>query len=158
MRGGAGAPFSRRRAERAGDNPLAPRDADAVARKRALLDELHIDFMRKVAGARGDKLRHGAARDYAVRCGVEAAPPELALFDGSVFCGARAVEFGLADALYDDVGDALRLRYGSDVKITELKLRTGLIDKILDAAELTGASAVRAAFAEAKAALRRDAP
>ncbi|KAJ1456610.1 ClpP/crotonase-like domain-containing protein [Pelagophyceae sp. CCMP2097] len=137
---------------KAGDNPLAPRDADAVARKKAMLLELHGDFMQKVADGRGDRLQHGLARDYAAKCGVEV--PPLALFDGSVYCGVRAVEFGLADALYSDVHDSLKLRYGADVRVTELKMRTGVVDKLLDAAEMAGASAVRAAVAEAKATLR----
>ena len=53
-----------------------------------------------------------------------------ALFDGSVYGGARAVEFGLADGVYDDMRDHLKARFGETVCFAEVKGRQGLLEKL----------------------------
>jgi len=128
-----------------GDSPLQPRDPVAVAKKRLLLAELHDDFKAAVTAARGARLRHADAAALARQCGDRKSKAERAeaLFDGSVYAGRTAVDLGLADGLYDEIGGALKARFGAEVKVRELKSKVGLLEKL---------QAMQAANAEASAA------
>jgi len=117
---------------KAADSPLRPRDPVADAKKQKLLDELHHDFASTVTAARGPKLKHAEAAAYARRCGDKKGRKErqTALFDGSVWAGRTAVQFGLADGLYEEMNAALKRRYGKDTRIREVKKKAGLMEKL----------------------------
>merc|ERR1719198_2573604 len=117
---------------KAGDSPLRARDPVEVRKKAMLLEELHADFKAKVEAARGSRLKHYEASTYARAAGdyKSRADRRTALFDGSVYGGARAVEFGLADGVYDDMRDHLKARFGETVCFAEVKGRQGLLEKL----------------------------
>ncbi|EOD19255.1 hypothetical protein EMIHUDRAFT_423009 [Emiliania huxleyi CCMP1516] len=117
---------------KAGDSPLRARDPVEVRKKEMLLEELHADFKAKVEAARGSRLKHYEAATYHRAAGdyKSRADRRTALFDGSVYGGARAVEFGLADGVYDDMRDHLKARFGETVCFAEVKGRQGLLEKL----------------------------
>lgn len=115
-----------------GDSPLQPPSAVATAKKQLLLDELHDDFKHAVTAARGAKLQHAEAARYARQAGDRkgrAARAE-ALFDGSVYAGKTAVRLGLADGLYEELNGDLKARFGSEIRVRELKGRQGLFESL----------------------------
>jgi len=140
-----------------GDHPLAPRNPVAIARKRAVLDEVHQDFTTKVTAARGERLKHAEAYNIAYRCGDRKSRKERrsALFDGAVYAGQTAVAVGLADGLYDDLTVELERRYGKGVSVRELKARPSLMERLQSLQEVSAAAhataLVRAAGAELSA-------
>jgi len=138
-----------------GDSPLQPRDPTAIAKKVALLEELHDDFKDAVTAARGDKLKHAEAAAYARKCGDRKSRKEResALFDGSVYAGRRACEFGLADGLYDELGAALKARFGDDVRVRELKTKAGLLDKLQALQEANAEASAAAILREVRVAM-----
>lgn len=76
-----------RRLLAAGDNkgfldPFSPVDPEQLAHARAMLGEVHEQFIRKVREGRGDRLKE---------------TPDM--FSGLIWSGARSIELGLADAL-----------------------------------------------------------
>ena len=133
-----------------GDSPLRPRDAKEVQKKTRLLEELHDDFKAKVTAARGARLKHAEAAAYARKAGDYKSWSERreALFDGSVFAGKKAVEFGLADGLYDDLVVSLKERFGPDIRICELKTRQGFFER-LQALQVSMAATQVASYASA---------
>ncbi|GMH93474.1 hypothetical protein TrVE_jg499 [Triparma verrucosa] len=134
-----------------GDNPLAVRNKDAVSKKRAIMDELHKDFIGKVVKARGSKLNHAAAASYQrsvkgesswnltsyllslITFGVfhsEGGEEDSPLFDGSVYTGGKAVEFGLADEIYEDMEATVKEKFGSEVKVVEVKEKMSMVEML----------------------------
>ncbi len=76
-----------RRLLTAGDNkgfldPFSPVDPEQLAHARAMLGEVHGQFIRMVREGRGDRLKE---------------TPDM--FSGLIWSGARSIELGLADAL-----------------------------------------------------------
>jgi len=140
---------------KAGDSPLVPSSPIAVAKKRALLEELHDDFKGAVTAARGDKLKHADAAALARRCGDRKSRKERAsaLFDGSVYAGRTAVSLGLADGLYEELGSALKQKFGDDVKVRELKSKAGLLEKLQAMQEANAEASAAALWREAKLAM-----
>jgi serine protease SohB len=133
------------------DSPFKPRDPVAVQKTARMLEEIHQDFKIKVAAGRGERLRHGDAAAYARQVGDYKSRSERreALFDGSVFLGRKAVEFGLADGLYEDMVASLQERFGEDVRLLELKTKQGLFERLQD---MQAARAAEHAAALARAA------
>jgi len=133
-----------------GDHPLAPRNPVAIARKRAVLEEVHQDFTAKVSAARGERLKHAEAYKIAYRCGDRKSRKErrTALFDGAIYAGQTAVAVGLADGVYVDLRAELERRYGVGVGVRELKARPSLMERLQSLQEV-GAAAHAAALVRA---------
>jgi len=142
-----------------GDTPWQPRDPIAVAKKRALLEELHDDFKSAVTAGRGDKLKHAEAAALARKAGDKKSRAERAeaLFDGSVYAGRTAVRLGLADGLYDELGGALKARFGDDVKVVERKSKAGLLEKLQAMQEANAEASAAALWREARVAMSHGA-
>lgn len=150
-----------------GDHPLAPRNPEAILQKTAILSELHEDFMAKVVAGRGDKLKHAAAVAYQREVTGESEPWSVfdlltfglfkgvevtadhtsPLFDGSVYTGVAAVQLGLADSLYEDMEEAVKEKFGEDVRIKELKPKPSITDLVEELSE-GGLKGAGASFAE----------
>mmetsp|Transcript_31272 Transcript_31272/g.98727 ORF Transcript_31272/g.98727 Transcript_31272/m.98727 type:complete len:402 (-) Transcript_31272:270-1475(-) len=124
------------------------RAAGEVSRDQTRSDEIHRDQPR--SGEVASSMRATASRapermsslpersqgwqrvDVESRLGdyKSRADRRTALFDGSVYGGARAVEFGLADGVYDDMHGHLKARFGETVCFAEVKGRQGLLEKL----------------------------
>jgi len=114
------------------DSPFQPRNPVAVQKTTRLLEEIHEDFKSKVSAGRRDRLKHAEAAAYARKAGDYKSRSERreALFDGSVFMGRKAVEFGLADGLYEDMVASLQEKFGADVRLLELKTKQGFFERL----------------------------
>lgn len=108
-----------RRLYTAGENksqldPFKPEDPEDVVRLKAILDDLHAQFIDLVKSRRPEKL---------------ADDPEI--FSGAFWTGPKAREKGLVDGTAQ-LGDFLRARYGKDVKIKRMSPDSGsLLRKLL---------------------------
>jgi serine protease SohB len=91
-------------------DPFRPENPDDVARLRALLDQIHQNFIAQVKDRRGAKL---AERD---------------LFTGEFWTGAQAVELGLADALGHMV-PVLQERFGEKVRLRRYGMRRPFLSR-----------------------------
>merc|ERR1712046_62893 len=125
-----------------GDSPLQPSDPVAVAKKQALLTELHDDFIDKVKRGRAGKLRPEAATKLAAALGDT--DPGAGLFDGSVCAGTTSVQLGLADSLYADMEEDLRSRYGEDIRI--LAKQPSALQQLFSEMQASGAHSFATAF------------
>lgn len=125
-----------RRMHTAGENkamldPFRPEDPDDVNRLKAILDDIHAQFIDLVKTRRPGKL---------------ADDPDI--FSGAVWTAPRAKALGLVDGTAQ-LGDFLRARYGKDVRIKRMSPAGGSLLKRL----LSGGEAVAPALIDADALL-----
>lgn len=92
-------------------DPFRPENPDDVARLKALLDQIHANFIAQVKSRRGDRLAQD--RD---------------LFTGEFWAGAQAVELGLADGLGHLV-PVMKARYGDKVQFRGYGLRRSFLSR-----------------------------
>lgn len=122
-----------RRVLTAGENkstldPFKPEDPEEVARLKAILDELHEQFINLVKLRRPGKLSD-----------------DPSIFSGAFWAAPQAQKLGLIDGTAQ-LGDFLRARYGKDVKISRVSPQSDSLLKRLfsggagvDAGRLEGA-------------------
>lgn len=113
-----------RRVHTAGENkamldPFRPEDPEDVVRLKAILDDIHAQFIELVKARRPGKL---------------ADDPDL--FTGAVWTAPSAKALGLVDGTAQ-LGDFLRARYGKDVRIRRISPESGSLLRRL----LSGGSA-----------------
>ncbi len=112
-----------RRVYTAGENkamldPFKREAPEDVARLKAILDDLHAQFIDLVKSRRGDKLDTGGAV-----AGEDT-------FSGAFWAGPSAKERGLIDGIAQ-LDDFLRARYGKDAKVKRLSPAGGSLLKRL---------------------------
>jgi len=118
-------------------DPFLPEKPEDVAWLRGLQDQLHVMFQDWVRERRGDRLR--------------VCPPEVDLFNGEVWTGARALELGLVDGLGTARG-VLAQRF-SDADLVSVEGRKPLLARLgLGSAPVAAASVTDSVLAVAQAA------
>ncbi|MBI3708302.1 MAG: S49 family peptidase [Proteobacteria bacterium] len=81
-------------------DPFLPEKPEDVARLRAVLDDVHVQFQAWVRARRGDRLK-----------GLDDE-----MFSGEFWTGRQALEHGLIDGI-DDLRAQMRRRFGENVKL-----------------------------------------
>ena len=112
-------------------DPFLPEKPDDVKRLKAIQKDIHEHFIALVKERRGGKLK-GADR---------------LLFSGEFWTAAKAIEFGLADAL-GDLRSTLRARYGDKVRTPLIAAERGLLGRKLSGVMLAEALTDRPGFAD----------
>jgi len=90
-------------------DPFRPEDPKDIARLKSIQKDIHDVFTGVVKESRGSKL-----------VGTDAE-----LFDGQIWCGAKAIENGLIDGL-SDVRTKMRALFGEQIKLKVMSKRRGL--------------------------------
>lgn len=90
-------------------DPFRPEEPKDIERLKAIQNDIHDVFTSLVKASRGGKL----------------VGEESELFDGQIWCGARAIENGLIDGL-SDVRTKMRELFGDKVKLKVVGKRRGL--------------------------------
>lgn len=91
-------------------DPFRPENPEDVVRLRAILDQIHQNFIGQVKERRGAKLA------------------EIDLFTGEFWTGARALELGLIDGL-GHLAPVLQARYGEKVRMVNYGLRRPFLSR-----------------------------
>ncbi|WP_093915479.1 S49 family peptidase [Sulfitobacter marinus] len=92
-------------------DPFRPEKAEDVARLKALLGDIHTNFIDHVTERRGDKL-----------------DTETDLFTGEIWLAKRATELGLIDGI-GHLQPMLKERFGDKVKFARYGSRRGLLSR-----------------------------
>jgi serine protease SohB len=101
-------------------DPFLPEKPEDVKRLKAIQKDIHEHFIALVKERRGAKLTAG----------------DKQLFSGEFWTAAKAVEFGLADAL-GDLRSTLRTRYGDKLRTPLISAERGLFGRRLPAVALS---------------------
>ena len=65
-----------------------------------------------------------------------------------MYTGVAAVDFGLADSLYEDMEDAVKEKFGKEVVIKELKPKPSIADLVEELSAGGGLKGAGASFAD----------
>jgi serine protease SohB len=115
-------------------DPFLPEKPEQVARLKEMQAAIHAHFISLVRDRRGERLKE----------------QQEALFTGAFWAGDRALELGLVDGL-GDLRSVLRARFGTRVKLVEMRGRKGFGLRRLLGAEGSGLADALAATLDERA-------
>ena len=97
------------------NDPFAPEKPEDVARMKLILSDVHNNFTELVKQRR-----------------PKIDPKHRTVFTGEIFCGAEAVQLGLADGIVTDMKEVVKQKYGKDVVIERCDAPTNFFQKFME--------------------------